>query len=106
MLGLQIDERGTQVALRLRLDVREDRAFLLGLDRTDDLAIYIEQIVNEAAGNRELADGDSASGTDVLRLVVLNNPSCCLKQLVDVVPGALLRILVVLRHPPEASRNG
>ena len=54
-----------------------ERAFRLGFDRADGLAIEIEQIVGEPETrlHRKLADGDTATGGQVEVVALLHEPA-------------------------------
>jgi hypothetical protein len=86
------------VALRLRLDVREHLARLLGLDGSDDPAFDVQHIVNLAARNRELACRHARVGEPFQLFNAVDRLAGSAELTVDVVPRSLLGILVLVGH--------
>jgi hypothetical protein len=82
-------------------DSGECRAFLLGFNHAQRLAVHKQQIVTRAGLERRFAQRNAASGGGVKLLVILYDPAARNQLRVDLPAGALLW---GFRHGPcEAS---
>src|SRR5665213_3357720 len=73
VVGYSLEPLG--VALGLGLDASERLPRLLRFYRPDDLAIHVEQVINLATRDRELADSNARGRERVHVFQVLDHPS-------------------------------
>lgn len=94
------------VFVRLGFHAGEVAALLVGLDDTRRLAVHVEQVIGEpVAGQGELSYGRTARGVDVGACTVLHHPAGGAQQLVDGLPGGLLRGHLALPWGPWDCRG-
>jgi hypothetical protein len=92
-----------EVFARLRLDAGKRGAFLLRFHDTDHFRVGVEQVIGEPGGERELADGDAGASGDVVRAIVLDQPSGLGEELVDPLAGLVFGLH---RAPMRTGKEG
>ena len=70
-------------------DGREGGALFFGFNDADGLAVHQQKIVAGPGFERNLSNGDAASGGEVEGLVILHEPACGDEFRVNLLPRAL-----------------